>query len=273
MPTEQFVRVGGYTIRMRRGGDGPPLLLINGIGAPLEMFQPLSDRLAGRDLISFDLPGVGRSSTPAGPLRARALARLVAALLARLGLDAVDVLGYSLGGIVALELAHRYPARVRRLILCGTTPGYPAMPPSPLVLALMMTPARYYSPRLGAAIVPRIVGGRTARDPAALHAGLRLRLAHPPSLRGYTYQMLAVLGWSSQLWLHRLRPPTLVLHGGDDPLAPVFNARMMAARIPRAQLHVIPRAGHLFLLDDPDPAVRIIDEFLDQPEVDRERRW
>src|SRR6478672_8877889 len=109
--------VASPSVRVARIGDGEPLLLINGLGANLEMWQPLVRVLAAdRELIAFDLPGTGRSARPRWPLRMPQLARLVTELLDDLGYDQLDVLGYSLGGIVAQELAHRAPERIRRLV-------------------------------------------------------------------------------------------------------------------------------------------------------------
>lgn len=262
MRSEEFVRVGDLRLRVARWGSGPPLLLINGIGAPIEMWRPLAQRLQGRELIMFDLPGSGRSRPPAVPMRMSGFARAAIALLDALGLARVDVLGYSFGGLVAQELAHRAPLRVRRLILSATVAGVPSLPPDPFALLLMATPLRYQSRALGALIVPRIAGGRTARDRGALSRDLDHRRANPPSLLGYAHQLYAVTGWSSQLWLHQLRQPTLVLQGDDDPLVPVANARWMSNRIPDARLHVIKGAGHLFLVDDPVRVVGVIDDFL-----------
>src|SRR5256885_11702060 len=107
------------SVRVARIGEGEPLLLINGLGANLEMWQPLVRGLAdGRELIAFDLPGTGRSARPRWPLRMSQLAHVVTELLDELGYEQPDVLGYSLGGIVAQELAHRAPERIRRLVLC-----------------------------------------------------------------------------------------------------------------------------------------------------------
>jgi poly(3-hydroxyalkanoate) depolymerase len=256
------VRVRGLDLHVRRAGTGPPLLLINGIGAALEMLEPLTSRLHGHETIAFDLPGCGRSSLPRRPLCMRELADLCRRLIDALGHDRVDVLGYSFGGAVAQELAYRAPDRVRRRVRCGSTPGLPALPPGPRVLAMMLTPARYYSRGLGAYIVPRIAGGRTARDPAALAENLEHRQRHPPSLLGYSYQLGAITGWTSQPWLRRIQAETLVLHGDDDPIAPLLNARWMTHLIPSARLRVIPGAGHLFLLDEPTIAPPLIRSFL-----------
>jgi len=154
------------------------------------MWQPLVRELAaGHEVIAFDLPGMGRSARPRWPIRMPQLAHVVTELLDELGHERLDVLGYSLGGIVAQELAHRAPKRVRRLVLCATTPGLPSMPPDPLVVPLMLTPARYWNRQLAELIVPLIAGGRTAREPRLLHAGLEKRLVQPPSAVGYLYQL------------------------------------------------------------------------------------
>jgi poly(3-hydroxyoctanoate) depolymerase len=255
--------VAGIPLRVARAGEGPPLLLINGLGASLEMWDPFVSAVSGREVIAFDLPGAGLSGYTRWPMRMPALARTVRMLLDHLGYRQVDVLGYSLGGLLAQEFAYRMPDRTRRLVLGATTPGVPSIPPNPLVALMMLSPARYYDRRLAEFIVPRIAGGRTARDPAVLRAGLNPRLARPPTVTGYLHQLYAVTGWSSHSWLRRLRQPTLVVHGDDDPVVPVANARYLARTIPGARIHVIPGAGHLFLFDDPGRAVAVIEQFLD----------
>jgi pimeloyl-ACP methyl ester carboxylesterase len=226
------------------------------------MWHPFVHRLHGREAITFDLPGSGKSQTPAVPLRMTGLINVVTSLLDALELDRVDVLGYSFGGLVAQELTYRAPERVRRLVLCATLAGIPSVPPSPIVALLMATPLRYWSRGLGAMIVPRIAGGRTARDGRALRRDLDYRQAHPPSLIGYGHQLFALTGWSSHLWLHRLRRPTLVVNGDEDPLVPLINARWLAHRIPDARLHVAHGSGHLLLVDEPATVVTEIETFL-----------
>jgi poly(3-hydroxyalkanoate) depolymerase len=252
------------SIRVARIGEGEPLLLINGLGANLEMWQPLVRELApGRELIAFDLPGTGRSTRPRWPLRMPQLAQLVAELLDELGHEQLDVLGYSLGGIVAQELAHRTPGRIRRLILCATTPGLPSVPPDPIVTALMLTPARYWNRQLAELILPIIAGGRTARDPRALQAGLEKRLVQPPSALGYLYQLYALSGWSSHPWIRTVPHEALVLHGDRDPVVPLANGRYLADSLRHGRLEIVRGAGHLFLLDEPASAVPALVSFLE----------
>jgi poly(3-hydroxyoctanoate) depolymerase len=252
------------SLRVARIGEGEPLLLINGLGANLEMWQPLVRELGDeRELIAFDLPGTGRSARPRWPLRMPQLARLVTDLLDQLDYGRLDVLGYSLGGIVAQELAKLAPDRIRRLVLCATTPGLPSMPPDPIVTALMLTPARYWNRQLAELILPIIAGGRTARDPRALRAGLEKRLVRPPSALGYLYQLYALSGWSSHPWIRQVRHPTLVLHGDRDPVVPLLNGRYLADALPLGRLEVVRGAGHLFLLDEPASVAPAVLSFLD----------
>jgi pimeloyl-ACP methyl ester carboxylesterase len=184
-------------------------------------------------------------------------------LLDTLGLERVDVLGYSFGGGLAQELAHRAPKRVRRLVLCATAPGLGGVPPKPMAALMLATPARYYHPRLLQLSLGHIAGGRTRREPGVLSEHAGERLLHPPSPLGYAYQLYATAGWSSLPWLHRLSQPTLVVAGEDDPSVPLRNGRILAARIPDSRLHVVTGGGHLFLLDEPESSAAAIRDFLD----------
>src|SRR6185436_17213526 len=101
---EQDLRIGGLRLHVRQAGEGPPLLLLNGIGAHVGMWKPLERTLPDVRVISYDAPGTGRSQTSLWPLTIEALADLAAGVLDELGHERVDVLGYSFGGIVAQHL-------------------------------------------------------------------------------------------------------------------------------------------------------------------------
>jgi poly(3-hydroxyalkanoate) depolymerase len=260
---ESYVRAAGLRLRVARQGRGRPLLLITGIGANLEMWAPFARRMSGRELVAFDAPGTGLSQRPRMPIRMGGLANVVRELMDVLALERADVLGYSFGGGLAQELARRAPERVRRLVLCATGPGLGGVPPRPLAALMLATPARYYHPRLAALSIPHLAGGRTARDPSVLPEHAAARLARPPDLLGYAYQLYATAGWTSLPWLHRVHVPTLIVAGDDDPSVPLGNARLLAARLPDARVHVVKGGGHLFLLDEPRSAVGPIVSFLD----------
>jgi poly(3-hydroxyoctanoate) depolymerase len=261
-----YVRVGGARMRVAVRGEGPPLLLITGLGANIEMWEPFDRLVEGRTTIRFDAPGMGESETLARPVRMGGLARLVGDLMDELGFERADVLGYSLGGGVAQELARRRPQLVRRLVLCGTGPGLGGFPPrNPLVIPILATPYRYYDAAFYARVAPLLMGGRTGRNRDVLRAHLELRMRRPPTWTGYAHQVYAACGWTSIPWLHTLKMPTLVVAGDDDPIMPVASSRMLAWLIPDARLHVVHGGGHLFLVDQPETVLPAIDEFLGAP--------
>lgn len=263
-PPTRRVQVGRTLIRIADVGEGPPLLLINGIGGNIEMWEPVASRLQGRRLVMFDIPGCGESPPLPRRLRMPGYARLVASLLDVLRIDRADVLGYSWGGALAQQVAVETPGRVRSLALCATIPGLGGRPPAPWVVPLMATPARYYSRSYLRWVSPALFGSDPEKAADSVFGDARL--ARPPSVRGYSQQLYAVSGWTSRPWLRRLDVPTLVLAGERDPLAPVQNAHILARCIRGAQLHLLD-AGHLFLLEEPDEAVPLLERFLREQDV------
>jgi poly(3-hydroxyalkanoate) depolymerase len=259
----EHLSAAGLDLRIARSGSGRPLLLLTGIGANVEMWRPFERLVREHEVIALDAPGTGMSQRPRYPLRMKGLASVVVAVLDELELPAADVLGYSFGGLLALELAHRAPERVRRLVLCATAQGLPVVPPHPVPALLLMTPARYYHPRLFRLIVPRIAGGRTRREPSQLERQVAARLARPPALLGYAFQLYAASGWTSMPWLRSVTQPTLILAGDDDPIIPLANPKIMARVMPNATLRVVRGGGHLFLLDEPESVIEDIQGFLD----------
>ena len=266
MTSTRHVSVAGQRLRVSvEAGDGVPLLLCNGLGASVELWEPLRRALRGSPTIAFDAPGVGGSDTPPCPPTIRHLATTVAGLLDELDVTAVDVLGVSWGGALAQELACRHPARVRRLVLAATTPGVFAVPGDPRALAILATPLRYWSRSYFERVAPTLYGGEVLDDPALLRRQAWIRFNHQVGLRGYAWQLLAPRRWTSLPWLHRLPQPTLVLAGDADPIIPIANGRILARRIPDATLHVVHGGGHLFLLTRAGEMAPIIRDFLSPP--------
>jgi pimeloyl-ACP methyl ester carboxylesterase len=135
-PTIRFVDVDGLRLRTSVRGSGRPLLLITGLGVSLDLAAPFERELTARGVqaISFDAPGTGQSAAYAWPRRMSGLARTVESMLDVLGYERVDVLGVSLGGVLAQQLAHQAQHRVRQLVLAATGPGLGGVPGSPRVL-------------------------------------------------------------------------------------------------------------------------------------------
>jgi poly(3-hydroxyalkanoate) depolymerase len=263
-PTIRFVTVDGIRLRTSVRGQGPPLLLVTGLGASLELAEAFEQELTARGIqtVAFDAPGVGQSTAYRRPRRMRGVASTVEQLLDALGHDQVDVLGVSLGGVIAQQLAHQAPQRVRRLVLAATGPGLGGMPGSPRVLLTLATPRRYDQPDYYRRVAGRIYGGQARRDPDALLHGSPARFIERPSMWGYVGQLYAIAGWTSLPWLHRLRQPTLVLAGDDDPIVPLLNGRILARRIPNGRLCVVRGGGHLFLLERPARIAAVVTGFL-----------
>jgi poly(3-hydroxyalkanoate) depolymerase len=245
-------------------GNGPPLLLINGIGANLEVFDPFIealDNVGGQKIgtIRFDVPGIGGSPLPRYPLRFKGLARLISEMLDVLGHQDVDVLGISWGGALAQQFAHQYPSRCRRLILVSTSSGGISVPGKPGVLGKMISPRRYFDPSYMADIAPLLYGDAFRQNPDLAQSYAQLIKA--PHGRGYFMQLMAGVGWTSIPWLHRLRQPTLILAGKDDVIVPPINARILARLIPHARLHLF-NGGHLFALTEKEQVASLVHAFL-----------
>lgn len=259
---ERQLTIAGRPLRVhvRPGtGAGPPLVLCNGIGSPLEVLDPFVAALdPAVEVVRFDVPGVGGSPVPAVPLRYPVLAQLLGQLLDELGHARVDVLGISWGGGLAQQFAFQSPGRCRRLVLAATATGALMVPASPRVLARMATPRRHQDPEYARRIAGDVYGG-SMRNGEGLSV-LRTP-GGPPSTRGYLFQLLGAAGWTSLPFLPLLRQPTLILAGVDDPIVPLANARIMAALIPHSRLVVYPD-GHLGLLTRADELAAVVAEFL-----------
>jgi pimeloyl-ACP methyl ester carboxylesterase len=136
------------------------------------------------------------------------------------------------------------------------------LPARPGVLWKMATPRRFVSRRYGRSIVGEIYGGDFRRDPDTALEHFR-HIKWQSSL-GYYLQIAAATGWTSIHWLHRLRQPTLIMAGRDDPLIPLPNARLMNRLIPNSELRLFD-CGHLFLLTRTEESAQVIRTFLDRP--------
>lgn len=237
------VRFGDTSLYVREIGSGQPLLLINGLGAHTAMWSTLERCLTGIRILEFDLPGAGQSDVPWRPMSIRRLARLAGAVLDHFGVDRADVLGYSMGGVVAQQFAADAPQRIRRLVLAATTPGVGALQGDLGAFFQIMTPARYRSSRAYVRSIGTLTGGRARHDKAWIEEQGVLRRQHTPTWRGYLGQLASMSRWSGLPLLPHLRPPTLVLAGDDDPLTPVANAMMIARLIPKARLVVLAGRG------------------------------
>lgn len=228
----QLLSFQGLQIAMHVAGEGPPLLLINGMTRPLHSWEPFTRELNGRTVVTFDAPGVGGSPNAVLPLSMAGHAAVAVAVLDAVGFREVDVLGFSHGGAVAQQLARDVPDRVRRLVLVATSCGVGA------------TPSR------GRAIL------RSLRMPADTNPW------QFDDALGLLWHSMAISSWSSISFLGAITSPTLVVCGTRDSVVPPANSQVLSERIPGASLVMLP-AGHD--LQRPEPAkalARVVEDFL-----------
>jgi pimeloyl-ACP methyl ester carboxylesterase len=255
----RFAQAGAQRIAFYERGSGPPLLMAIGTGSTMAEWDPaLLARLArGRRLILFDYPGIGRSSGLSGGRTSfAALADTTARFLTAIGVQRADVLGWSMGGFVAQQLAIRHPTRVRALILAATNPGSRATTlGSPVDQRIDSDP----TPSDAAAL--RVLYPRTAAGRAAGRSFLR-RLEHaaatgeiPDDFRvpraTVRAQVAAEDPWlrgdANLRALRALPIPTLAAGGDRDPVVPAANLRLIARTVPGARLALYRGGAHAFL--------------------------
>lgn len=272
--TIEFMEAGGRKLRVahwRLGepSDYPPVLFFNGIGANIEAVAPLAERMTERAFIMFDMPGTGESPDPTIPYNPFTMSWTASQILGELGVDLVDVMGISWGGAMAQHFALQHPRLTRRLVLVATTAGMLMVPGNPAALTKMANPRRYIDPEFMNEHFMTLYGGMTKRPGSKSdHIG-RLK---PPSPRGYFYQLLAMLGWTSLPALPFLKKDVLIMMGDEDQIVPLINGKILNSAIPNSRLEVFKGGGHLFLLTHADESVACLREFLDAPDVAETKR-
>lgn len=256
-----------YDVIEPAAGDGEPLLWLPGFALSGAAFDAVLPHYSSLRSITFDHRRTGRSrGAPGLPglVSVPQLAGDAVGLLDALEIESAHVYGVSYGGMVAQELAIRFPDRVRGLILGGTTPGGPrAVLPSmgQLIGLAKDIGARGSGQGLAGAVFSPAF--RTA-DPSHARALARGMRVHRAPLDGVLAHLVASTYHDTYHRLGRITAPTLVLHGSADTMTPLENARLLARSIPDAELSIVPGAGHAYLLEQPDESARRVLEFLER---------
>jgi 3-oxoadipate enol-lactonase len=246
----------------------PWLVLIQGLGFDRSGWDPVSRRLQRRfRVVLVDNRGSGRSEAPADSFTVTDMARDVTRVLDAARIRRGHVVGASLGGMVAQELAVNHPERVDRLVLACTTPGWPFAYPMPASSAQLMASTRGLSPaealrrHVENALSPRTVQQR----PELVERLVRHQQSRPSD--PVAWRALAAVGarYAGSLRQTRIGAPTLVLHGSADTVVDPRNGELLAARIPNARLVKLPDLGHLFFWEDPEGFVAAVTSFLCTP--------
>jgi pimeloyl-ACP methyl ester carboxylesterase len=236
-------------------GSGDPVLMIMGLGLSGGAWWRTVPVLARRlRVITYDNRGVGRSRSLVHSYTTEAMADDAVSVLDAAGIERAHVYGFSLGGMVAQELALRHGERVRSLVLGATSPGGPrAVAPDAQVLEFFRRRPHMRQADAARASVPFNYGPRCRREhPERIAEDLRRRLEHEFPEQAYRAQLWAAALHNAHRRLRRIDVPTLVVHGRRDRMIPLANAEQLAAAIPGATLRVLADCGHLYPTEQPE---------------------
>jgi len=252
------IRAGSIEINYETYGEGEPLLLIMGFGAPGAAWLPILPLLPGFKCIYFDNRGTGSSDAPSDGYTITQMADDASSLLNAIGVAKAKVFGISMGGMIAQELTLRHPEQVEKVVMGCTTPGgaNAARPPDERIDQLMRGLDLVASGNLEGAldvVMPLLF----PEDFIANHPELRqfmiagLKMAPPPRRDVLELTRAGALGFDAYDRLSQIKCPVLIVHGDKDVLAPAENAILIKNRISQAELFMIPNAGHSFAAADP----------------------
>lgn len=238
-------------IYYEEAGQGDPLLLITGLGADLQGWALNAPALAKHfRVITFDNRGAGRTSAPDRPYSIEQMADDAAGLLEALGIERAHVLGLSMGGYIAQELALRHPKKVNKLILVATAPSIDGF--GRAMLDALATIRRSNVSREGfvRVMAPYVYSPEFLDDPERLKRAVAVSVSNPYAQQDHAYlrQLEAIARFSAADRLKDLKNETLVLHSVDDALVPIRNGRRLAELIPNATLQEMP-GGHIGIVE------------------------
>jgi pimeloyl-ACP methyl ester carboxylesterase len=268
----QQVNVGDLRMGYRTIGpfgaaaDSTPLLMVMGSSGTMDMWSPefVNELAQGREVVVFDNRGMGETDDPGGAYQLTQLADDTAGLIKALGFSKMDVLGWSMGGDVALDLTVRYPTEVRRLVsYAGDAGGSHAIPMSKKTLAVMTDMSGTVEQR-GMRLLTLLFPA-SYRDADPKYYESFPQTTEQMSAKAIERQDAAIGEWKG-VWsgLRSITAPTLFVTGAEDVIAPAANAKLMAAVVPGAELEVVPGAGHGLMYQDPQKLAGVVMDFLDQ---------
>jgi 3-oxoadipate enol-lactonase len=254
--------VDGTTLYYERRGEGEPVLLIQGMsGTHLAWGEPFLGALGDDlDLVIYNHRGVGESGPQEGAVTITGLADDAAGMLEALGWETAHVLGISMGGMVAQELALRHPERIRTLVLGCTYPGGAGaqLADPALVQELagaLLSGDRELALRTGFAANLSAAFASEEANWEPFHA---MATGLPVPVPVIIAQMQAVIGHDTSARLGSIDKPTLVIHGTEDRMLPVTNGELIARLVPDARLELLEGVGHMFWWEQPERSAALV---------------
>lgn len=248
--------------------DRTPLVLIMGLGLnSLSWKKNIADLSVHRTVITFDNRGTGRSSKPDQPYSLAQMADDTAALLDALHIQRAHVFGFSLGSLIAQELALNYTHRVKSLILGASTAGSFRHAVSPPGIIDTMLKRGWVDPGQAAEMIIPVIYSREfiLNEAEQIAADTNMRLVYPTPPYAYRRQLMAAMFHDTYDRLDQLPMPTLLITGSEDVLVVPENSSRLAQRIPYSQLVVLPGAGHYFTSEQPQATCEVVNTFLTRP--------
>ncbi len=261
------VHANGIELYYESHGSGDPLVLIGGLGADRFLwFRQVPEMSKHFQVITFDNRGAGQTDKPEEPYSIPMFAADTAGLLSCLGMPRAHVLGASLGGFIAQEFVLANPDMVDRLVLVSTSFGGPNSVPTPKETTMAMLAGRTGDPETDIRNNFKLFTSAAWQEaePEIVTQYVQWRVAHPQPLPAYQRQAMAVPGYSSEDRLGQIKAPTLIMHGEQDRVVPVQNARLLAERIPGARLTIFSGGGHAFSIEMAEQFNRAVIAFLQE---------
>lgn len=246
------IRVSDIDMYYEVHGKGEPLLLIMGLGSDLTSWiLQIPDFSKKYQVIAFDNRGVGRTDAPDMPYSIAMMADDTIGLLDALGIERAHILGLSMGGMIAQELALKYPRRVKRLVLAATAAGPYAWGMHLLGSMLRLAQEGVAPETLTSLRVSWLFTDKFFENPALVRTVIDTMLAnpHPQPVHAYARQFAAANEHDTRRRIGQITAPTLVIVGRKDILLPVKMSEELAAGIPSSELVVLEGGGHGFLVE------------------------
>ncbi len=250
------IKAGSININYDTYGDGEPLLLIMGFGMPGMAWLPSLSMLPGFQCIYFDNRGTGMTDKPEGVYTVEQMAEDASNLLNALNIPKAKVFGVSMGGMIAQELTLRHPEQVVKVVLGCTTPGGPEAKMASQEVAMKLvegTKMMASDPEQGLDIImPLLYPEEFIKEHPEIKqmmmAAMKMIPPTPPDSIDRT--IAGVMTFNALDRLGQIKCPVLIVHGDKDVLVPPENAHLIKARIPQAEMFMIPNAGHAFQAAD-----------------------
>ncbi len=253
-------------------GEGYPIVLIRGLGSNADhWYRQVPAFSSGYKVITFDNRGIGRSDKPDGPYTISMMAEDTLGLMDALGIWKAHILALSMGGMIAQEIALKYPRRVNGLVLaCTHCGGDHAVSASDEITGIFAEFIFTGSQEAAQKAVKCLFAEHTMKEaPEVVQQYQEVSGKFPPVSDVLVRQLEAVRDHNTWEDLPNIKAPTFVLTGNEDVLIPPENSSILAERIPGAKLHVIERGGHQFLVEQAEAFNGAVLEFLESLQEDQ----